>query len=49
METSNVKLQEQIKRLMGMDKAYYQNGIEMISKAHDGNSIQKAIPENEYA
>ena len=48
MESSNVKLQDQIKRLMGMDKLYYQNSIDMVSKAHEGQAIQKCIPEAEF-
>ena len=34
---------------MGIDKIYYANSIDMVSKANDGFLIQKAIPETEFA
>ena len=48
METQNVKLQDQIKRLMGMDKVYFLNSIDMTSKAHEAQAIQKCAPEAEF-
>jgi hypothetical protein len=43
------KLQDQIKRLLGIDKHYYVNSIELTSKATNGQLIFKSVPETEFA
>ncbi len=44
-----LKLQDQIKRLMGIDKYHYQNSIELSTKATNGQLISKNVPEAEFA
>ena len=44
-----LKLQDQIKRLMGIDKYHYQNSIELSTKAINGQLISKNVPEAEFA
>ncbi len=34
---------------MGIDKIYYNNSIELTSKALNGSMIQKSVPELEFA
>ncbi len=48
METQIIKLQEQIKRVMGIDKMYYMNGLEITSKAANGSVIFKNVAESEF-
>ncbi|CDW89511.1 UNKNOWN [Stylonychia lemnae] len=49
LETKNTKLQDQIKRLMGIDKCQYSNSIEATSKAINGQNIFRNLPEKEYS
>jgi len=42
-------LQDQIKRLLGIDKHYYANSIDLTSKANNGQLIFKSVPETEFA
>lgn len=48
MEAMNLKMQEQIKRVMGIDKAYYGNSIDITGKSTNGQVIYKNVPEQEY-
>lgn len=48
MENFNVKLQEQIKRLMATDKIYYTNGIEISNKVANGSGVYSNIPQTEF-
>lgn len=44
-----LKLQDQIKRLMGIDKYHYQNSIDLSAKATNGQLISRNVPEAEFA
>jgi len=47
-ENEILKLQDHVKRLMGMDKLFFQNSVESSAKALQGVLIQKSLPEQEF-
>jgi hypothetical protein len=48
METFIQKLQDQIKRLMGIDKIYYSNNLEITGKVTNGSGVYRNVPDLEY-
>ena len=47
-ENEILKLQDHVKRLMGMDKLFFQNSLEASAKALQGGLLSKSLPEQEF-